>query len=54
MIVLKKWRKKMKTKTNLSGDIQERLYNAQVRDNAYGAAGSWAYDIWAAGQAGDD
>ena len=42
------------TKMNLSGDIQERLYNAQVRDNASGAAGSWAYDIWAAGQAGDD
>jgi hypothetical protein len=38
------------TKINLTADRQFGLYDRTVTDNAYGAAGSWAYDIWAQSQ----
>ena len=34
------------TKINLQTDAQFRLYDRSVSDNAWGAAGSLAYDIW--------
>ncbi len=38
------------TKINLTADRQFALYDRTVTDNAYGAAGSWGYDIWAQAQ----
>jgi hypothetical protein len=38
------------TKINLTADRQFALYDRTVTDNAYGAGGSWAYDLWAQGQ----
>ena len=35
------------TKINLTADRQFQLYDRTVTDNAYGAGGSWAYDLWA-------
>ena len=38
------------TKINLTADRQFALYDRTVTDNAYGAGGSWAYDLWAQAQ----